>query len=242
MPSVPSLDSVLHVRPSGAQPARTPADVIAHLVSLRDEHNIAGMARFGIRPARPLGISITTLRPLARRLGRDHALAGALWASGWHEARILAAFVEEPARVTRRQMDARAAGFDSWDICDQWCIRVFRRTPHAWAKARQWAGRRAEFVKRAGFSLLAVLAVHDRAAERERFLEALALVEREAADERNAVKKAVNWALRQIGKRDLALRRAAIATALRIQKQDSRAARWIAADALRELRRSPSDR
>jgi len=215
-------------------------EVIAHLESLRNEHNIAGMARFGIRPARPLGISITTLRPLARKLGRDHTLSEALWASGWHEARILAAFVEQPAEVTRRQMDARAAAFDTWDLCDQWCQRVFWRTPHAWSKAHQWAGRRAEFVKRAGFTLFAVLAVHDRKTPPAAFLEALALVEREAADERNYVKKAVNWALRQIGKRDLRLRRAAIATALRIHKQDSRSARWIAADALRELRRAPA--
>ena len=214
------------------------ADVVAHLESLRNERNIAGMARFGIRPARPLGISIAILRPLAKKLGRDHALSAALWASGWHEARLLAAFVEEPARVTRRLMDARAAAFDSWDICDQWCLSVFWRTPHAWTKARQWAGRRAEFVKRAGFSLLAVLAVHDHAAQERAFLEALALVEREASDERNYVKKAVNWALRQIGKRDPRLRRAAIATATRIAKQDSRAARWVAADALRELQRN----
>ncbi|MBE2212235.1 MAG: DNA alkylation repair protein [Opitutaceae bacterium] len=214
------------------------ADVVDHLESLRNERNIAGMARFGIRPARPLGISIAILRPLAKKLGRDHALSEALWASGWHEARILAAFVEEPARVTRRLMDARAAAFDSWDICDQWCLSVFWRTPHAWTKARQWAGRRAEFVKRAGFSLLAVLAVHDHAAQERAFLEALALVEREASDERNYVKKAVNWALRQIGKRDPRLRRAAIATATRIAKQDSRAARWVAADALRELQRN----
>lgn len=214
-------------------------EVIAHLVSLRNERNIAGMARFGIRPARPLGISITTLRPLARKLGRDHALSEELWASGWHEARILAAFVEEPARVTRRLMDARAAAFDSWDVCDQWCLSVFRRTPHAWAKARQWAGRRAEFVKRAGFSLFATLAVHDHTADEPAFLAALELVEREAGDERNYVKKSVNWALRQIGKRDARLRRAAITTAVRIAKQDSRAARWIAADALRELRGQP---
>jgi len=212
-------------------------DVVAHLESLRNEHNIAGIARFGIRPARPLGISIATLRPLAKKLGRDHALSQGLWASGWHEARILAAFVVEPARVTRRLMDARAAAFDTWDICDQWCLSVFVRTPHAWAKARQWAGRRAEFVKRAGFSLFAVLAVHDRTADEAAFRDALALVEREAGDERNYARKSVNWALRQIGKRNIRLRRAAIATAMRIAKQDSRAAHWVAADALRELRR-----
>lgn len=215
------------------------AEVVAHLESMRNECNIAGMARFGIRPARPLGISIAILRPLAKKLGRDHTLSEALWASGWHEARILAAFVEEPARGTRRVMDARAAAFDSWDICDQWCLSVFWRTPHAWTKARQWAGRRAEFVKRAGFSLLAVLAVHDHAAPERAFLEALALVEREASDERNYVKKSVNWALRQIGKRDPRLRRAAIAAARRIAQQDSRSARWITADALRELTSKP---
>jgi 3-methyladenine DNA glycosylase AlkD len=217
-------------------------EVVAHLVSLRNEHNIAGMARFGIRPARPLGISITTLRPLARNLGRDHALSEELWASGWHEARILAAFVEEPDRVTRRLMDARAAAFDSWDICDQWCLTVFRRTPHAWAKARLWAGRRAEFVKRAGFSLLAVLAVHDREAADAAFRDALTWIEREAGDERRYVSKAVNWALRQIGKRNRRLSRTAIATARRIANQDSRTARWVAADALRELRGKSAQR
>lgn len=213
------------------------AEIIAHLESLRSEYNIAGMARFGIRPARPLGISIAVLRPMARRIGRDHALAEAVWVSGWHEARILAGLLEEPARVTRRQMDARAAAFDSWDICDQWCLNVFWRTPHAWSKAHQWAGRRNMFVKRAAFSLLAVLAVHDKAATDDAFLEALHLVEREATDERRYVSKAVNWALRQIGKRNSRLRRAAIASARRIARSDARAARWVAADALRELNR-----
>lgn len=213
------------------------AEIIAHLESLRSEYNIAGMARFGIRPARPLGISIAVLRPMARRIGRDHALAEAVWVSGWHEARILAGLLEEPARVTRRQMDARAAAFDSWDICDQWCLNVFWRTPHAWSKAHQWAGRRNMFVKRAAFSLLAVLAVHDKAATDDAFLEALHLVEREATDERRYVSKAVNWALRQIGKRNSRLRRAAIASARRIARSDARTARWVAADALRELNR-----
>lgn len=210
-------------------------EIIAHLESLRSQHNIDGMARFGIRPARPLGISIRTLRPLARTLGRSHDLADELWASGWHEARILAAFVEEPGKLTRREADRRAADFDSWDLCDQWCISVFRRMPFAWDKAQQWAGRRAEFVKRAGFSLFAVLAVHDREAGDDRFVEVLEAVEREATDERHYVSKSINWALRQIGKRNVRLKRAAIASARRLAKLDSRQARWVAADALREL-------
>jgi 3-methyladenine DNA glycosylase AlkD len=172
---------------------------------------------------------------MAKRIGRDHALARELWASGIHEARVLAGLVDDPAAVTAAQLERWAKDFDSWDVCDGVCSNLFDRTPYAWDKAVAWSARSREFVKRAGFVLMAALAVHDKTAPDERFKNFLPLIEREAVDERNFVKKAVNWALRQIGKRNRALNRDAIAAAKRIRKVDSRSARWIAADALREL-------
>jgi 3-methyladenine DNA glycosylase AlkD len=200
-----------------------------------DRANVAGMARFGIRPrTRVLGISVVTLRKLARDLGRDHALAGALWRSGIHEARLLATMVDDPEKVTEAQADRWARSLDSWDICDQLCGNLLDRTPFAAAKALEWSRREPEFEKRAAFALMASLALKDGAPERtlERFLP---VIRREAADDRNFVKKAVNWALRQIGKRSDRMREKAIATAEAIGTIDSRAARWIASDALREL-------
>ncbi len=196
-----------------------------------------GMGRFGINPDRALGVRIPDLRRLARRIGRDHTLALALWDTGVHEARILASMVDEPTRVTERQMESWAGDFDSWDLCDQCCGNLFDRTPYARSKALEWAGRDEKFMKRAGFALMASMAVHDREAPDDVFREFLQVIERESDDDRNYVKKAVNWSLRQIGKRSPRLRRAAIATAKRIRKRGSRAARWIAADALRELAR-----
>jgi 3-methyladenine DNA glycosylase AlkD len=211
--------------------------LLAHLRSLRNDRNIAGQRRFGITPqTEQLGIPIPVLRRLARPLRRRHDLALALWAQPVHEARLLAAFIEDPECVTVRQMEAWARSFDSWDVCDQVCGNVFDRTPHAIARAHRWSARRAEFVKRAGFVLMASLVVHRKELPDDIFLDFLPVIAREATDGRNCVKKAVNWALRQIGKRNPRLRRAAIAEARRIQKLDSRAARWIAADALRELR------
>ena len=209
--------------------------VMRRLRALGDPAAVAGMARFGINPQGTLGVPVPALRRLARELGTDHALARRLWASGVHEARILASMVEDPARVTRAQMDRWARAFDSWDVCDQCCLNLFRRSPHARAQALTWSGRSEPFVKRAGFALMAVLAVHDRQApdaDFEPFLEAIA---REAADERNEVRKAVNWALRQIGKRNPRLRRRAMAVARRLKRSESRAARWVGSDALREL-------
>jgi 3-methyladenine DNA glycosylase AlkD len=194
------------------------------------------MARFGINPDHALGVRIPDLRRLGRELGRDHRLAGALWATGIHEARILASMVEEPNRVTEAQMERWARAFDSWDLCDQVCGNLFDRTVHAARMARRWAGRDQEFVKRAAFAMMAGKAVHDRDADDRVFLEFLPLIEGEAADGRNYVKKAVSWALRQIGKRNRRLHRGAVATAQRIGRQDSAAARWVASDALRELR------
>jgi 3-methyladenine DNA glycosylase AlkD len=204
-----------------------------------DPARLDGMARYGIATDRALGITVTELRALARKLGRDHGLAAALWGSGIHEARMLATLVDEPGRVTERQMESWIRDVDSWDLCDGLCGNLFDRTPFAIDKAIEWSAREAEFTKRAGFALMAWITVHRKDvgdAQLERFLP---LIQAQAGDDRNYVKKAVNWALRQIGKRNLRLNRKAIATAHRIERIDSRAARWIAADALRELQGEP---
>ena len=212
-------------------------NVLAELRRLSNPTNVAGMARFGIVGRNLLGISVVQLRAIAKRTGRDHALAEKLWASGIFEARILAAFVAEPARLTRRQANAWAKDFECWADCDGLCIHLFRKTPFAPDLAVAWSGRREEMVKRAGFTMMATLAVHDKAAGNEVFRSYLARVREEATDERHNVKKGVNWALRQIGKRNPILNREAIRTAKIIRAKDSRAARWIAGDALRELQR-----
>jgi 3-methyladenine DNA glycosylase AlkD len=209
--------------------------VLAELKGLGKPANVAGMARFGIVGKKLLGIPVVQLRALAKRLGRDHALAEALWASGIFEARLLAAFVAEPARVTRRQADTWAKDFECWADCDGVCIHLFRKTPIADELAFDWSRRREELVKRAGFTLMATLAVHDQQAGGGWFRACLARVQEESSDARHNVKKGVNWALRQIGKRDRPLNREAIRVARLIRRQDSRAARWIAGDALREL-------
>jgi 3-methyladenine DNA glycosylase AlkD len=210
-------------------------DIIAELRSHANPANVEGMARFGISPVNTLGVNIPTLRALAKRNGRNHALAQQLWDTGIHEARILAAMVDEPAKVTKRQMDRWAADFDSWDVVDGCCGTLFDQTPYAYEKALQWSASRREYVKRAGFVLMTQLAVHDKKAPDEAMLQFLPVIVRESGDERNFVKKAVNWALRQIGKRNRRLNAAAIATANEILALDTRAGRWIARDALREL-------
>lgn len=210
--------------------------LLAELRTHANAANVAGMARYGINPAGTLGVPIPVLRRLAKQTGRDHALAGELWNSGIHEARVLATLVDDPARVTARQMDAWARDLDSWDVCDQACQNLFRHTPMAFAKAAQWARRKPEFVRRAGFSLMAGLAVKARDATDAEFAAFLPLIAAAAGDDRNLVKKAVNWALRGIGKRNRRLHGMAVAAAMEIARQDSRSARWIAADALRELR------
>ncbi|MDE3089427.1 MAG: DNA alkylation repair protein [Chloroflexota bacterium] len=214
--------------------------ILEQLKSLRNPRNIVGMARFGINPRNTLGVSIPTLRRIAKQAGKDHRLARELWQSGIHEARILAAMVDVPEQVTDAQMERWVKDFDSWDVCDQVCSNLFDQTAFAHRKAVEWSRREEEFVKRAGFVLMAALAVHDKAASDAAFLKFLPIIQRAATDERNFVMKAVNWALRQIGKRNAALNRAAIATAREIQQIDSRAARWIAADALRELKQCAS--
>lgn len=211
--------------------------VLAELRGMARPETLPGMARFGIATGAALGgIPVPALRALARRLGRDHGLAEALWASGVHEARLLACMVDDPAAVTEEQAERWAAGFDSWDVVDTACGDLLDRTPLAWGRAVAWSQREEEFVKRAGFVLMAGLAVHDRAAPDAAFLAFLPLIEREASERRNVARKGVNWALRQIGKRNAALNAAAIATAERILADGPRAARWVASDALRELR------
>jgi 3-methyladenine DNA glycosylase AlkD len=205
------------------------------LKSLADPEAAAGMARFGINPDNTLGVSIPTLRKMAKEIGKNHILAQQFWSSGIHEARILAGMVDDPGEVTGGQMELWAADFDSWDVCDQVCSNLFDKTLFAYQKAHEWSGKEEEFVKRAGFVLMAALSVHDKKVGDEKFLEFLPLIKKGALDERNFVKKAVNWALRQIGKRNLDLNKAAIKTANDIQKIDSKAAKWIASDALREL-------
>jgi len=215
---------------------KTSADqIIQKLKSLANPKNVEGMARFGINPNNTLGISVPVLRDIAREVGKDHQLAQELWASGIHEARTLACFVDKPELVTESQMEGWVKDFDSWDVCDLCCSDLFDRTKFAHQKAVEWSGREEEFVKRAGFTLMAALAVHDKKASDADFLKFLPIIKRESTDERNFAKKAVNWALRNMGKRNLDLNKMAIKTAEEIQKIDSKSARWIAADALREL-------
>ena len=212
-------------------------DVLATLRSHANRSNVAGMARYGINPSGTLGVSIPIIRKLAKECGRSHELAAALWESGVHEARILATLVDDPACVTRRQMDRMSRDLDSWDVCDHACHNLLRYTPVAFAKAAQWARARPEFVRRAGFSLMAGLAVKAKDASDAQFESFFPLIEEASTDDRNMVKKSVNWALRQVGKRNPRLRALAIAKAEEIRSLDSRADRWIAADALRELRK-----
>jgi 3-methyladenine DNA glycosylase AlkD len=206
------------------------------LRSLGTPENVAGMARFGIVTSRAYGVPGSVLKKIAREFGKDQALAEQLWKTEVHEARMLAGLVADPKALSRVGMDRWAREFDSWDICDNCCMHLFRKTPFAWEKAVRWSGQKHEFVKRAGFALMATLAVHDKAAPDKQFRALLPVIEREAADDRNFVKKAVNWALRQIGKRNPKLCAAALKSASRLAQSDIRSARWIGSDALRELK------
>jgi 3-methyladenine DNA glycosylase AlkD len=217
-------------------------EIIGRLRSLSDPAAVAGLARYGINPEKTFGVSIPELRKIARECGKDHSLAQELWATGIHEARILASMVAAPVSVTEEQADAWVAEFDSWDVCDQCCNNFLRKTDFAHRMALEWAGREEEFVKRAGFVLMACLAVHDKRADDESFLGFFPLIESEAADGRNYVRKAVNWALRQIGKRNRALNRAAIALARKIRDGTAKSARWVGSDTLRELTSEPVQR
>jgi 3-methyladenine DNA glycosylase AlkD len=193
------------------------------------------MASYGIQGARVYGIRIPKLRQIARETGHDHTLAAALWASGIHEARILASMIEDPKQVSQEQMELWVAEFDSWDLCDQCCGNLFDRIPYAYTKALEWADREPEFIRRAGFALMAYLAVHDKEAPDQKFTYFLPQIEEKAGDSRNYVKKAVNWALRQIGKRSLELNQQAITLAQALAKDQDPTRRWVGRKALQEL-------
>lgn len=210
-------------------------DILNKLKSLSNPKAVEGMARYGINPENTYGISIPNLRKIARETGKNHALAQELWASGIHEARILASMIDDPKMATEEQLESWVKDFDSWDVCDQCCMNLFKKTGLAYRKAVEWSESDEEFVKRAGFVLMACLAVGDKKADDKQFEVFLPIIRREASDNRNFVKKAVNWALRQIGKRNANLNKKAIETSKEIQKMDSRSAKWIASDAIREL-------
>lgn len=210
-------------------------EVLTWLERRGTPRTVEGMARYGIQAKRAFGVPMGTLLSLRKRLGQDHALSLALWESGWYEARLLAALVGDPQRVTRRQMNAWAARFENWGDCDTVCFFLFDRTPLAWEKARQWSTSPREFVKRGAFALMACLALHDQAAPDRSFLALLPLIEKGARDERNFVKKGVSWALRAIGRRSLALNAAALALARRLAQSEEAACRWVGQDARREL-------
>jgi len=214
----------------------TASEIIKKLKSLANSKNVAGMARFGIITKKAYGVAHPDLEKIARQAGKDHALAQALWLSGFHEARIIAGLIDRPEWVTGGQMDAWTRDFDSWAVCDSICGHLFSKTDFAYKKVWQYARRREEYVRRTGFVLMATLAVHDKKLTDGAFLKFFPLIKKYATDERNYVRKAVNWALRQIGKRNFALNESAIRQAEEILKIDSKSARWIAGDALRELK------
>jgi len=209
--------------------------VLAQLESMSTEHDRQNLVKFAINPTKAFGVSMANMKVLAKRLGRNHEIAAALWETGWYEARMLASLIDEPARVTPAQMERWCKDFDNWGICDTVCFALFDRTPYAWDKVAKWAPRRDEFVKRAAFALLWGLTVHDKRAEDDKFAEGLVLIERAASDDRHFVKKAVNMALRAIGKRNAALNTAALAVAQRLAASDDPTERWVGKDALREL-------
>jgi 3-methyladenine DNA glycosylase AlkD len=212
-------------------------EVVRYLESNKNEVNRFGMSRFGINVDQAFGISMVDIRALAKTIGKDHQLALDLWETGFHESRILSTIIDTPAKVTEDQMEHWVSEFDSWDVCDQCCSNLFSRTPFAVQKAKEWSLRDEEYVRRAGFVLMAALAVHDKKADDDLFMDFLKMIGSEAADDdRPFVRKAVNWALRQIGKRNAHLQEEAIRTAESVRTRGTKSARWIAADALRELR------
>ena len=215
----------------------TEREALAWLKLHGTKRTVASLPRYGIVTPRAFGVTVGALRSVAKQIGTDHALAAALWKSGWNDARMLATMVGDPARLTVRQMNAWAADFDSWGICDSACFVLFDRSPLAWEQARAWARSPREFVKRAGFALMASLAGHDKTAADARFVAFLPLIEKGAADERNFVKKGVSWALRRIGHRSRALHAASVALAGRLAASDMAACRWVGKDALRDLER-----
>lgn len=210
-------------------------EILSKLKALSNPQAVKEMVKFGIATKNAYGISVFELAKIAKEVGTDHKLALGLWSSGIHEAQILAALVDDPQKVTEAQMERWVGDIDSWDVCDLACGNLFDKTEFGWRKAVEWSERKEEFVKRAGFVLMAALAVHDKQATDEEFLKFFPLIKRESGDDRDFVKKAVNWALRQIGKRNLDLNTKVVEIAGEIGKMESKSAKWIASDALREL-------
>lgn len=218
------------------QDAPSAADLLAQLTCLSNPEYVSTLSHFGVQGEKILGIKIPVLRTLARQYKKDHQLALQLWETGVHEARILATFIDEVQKVTEAQMEDWVRDFNAWDVCDQTCANLFCRTPYAYAKALAWSDRHEEYVKRAGFVMMAALAIHDEKAEDAQLAAFFPLIEREAYDERNFVRKAVNWALRQIGKRSATLHTMAVLVAERLALHELSHVRWIGKDALRELK------
>lgn len=216
-------------------PQAAAKEITVRLKALRNERNIEGMSRFGINPKNCLGVSMPVLRKMAKEYGHSQQLAELLWEGGLHEGRILASLVGEPELLSSKTAERWALDLDSWDTCDCFCLNLLGAAPFAWEKAAEWTCRDEEFVKRAGYAAIAVLAVHDKTAKDKDFLEFLPLIRKSATDERNFVKKAVNWALRQIGKRNMALNKEALSLARELSASESKSARWIGKDAAREL-------
>ena len=210
-------------------------EILDRLKSLGNPEAFNKMIHFGINVDKAFGISIPKLRELAKEIGQDHALAQALWDSKYHEARLLACLIDDPKKVSEEQMDHWVNDFRSWDLCDHCCGNLFDKTPYASKKVDEWTKRSEEYVKRAGFALIAYLASHDKKKSDDKFIDFLEVIKREATDNRNFVKKAVNWSLRQIGKRNLLLNQIVITKAEEIRNIDSKTARWIANDAIKEL-------
>lgn len=236
---MPSTRKSSPAKPSGKKAKRAVKDEVQSAIDWLKRHSSKatrdGMARYGIPSDNAFGVTMANMKVLAKRLGKDHELAAALWETGWYEARMLTSFVDEPALVTSAQMDRWCRDFNNWGICDTVCFHLFDRTPHAWKKVEQWSGKREEFVKRAAFALLWGLTVHDKQASDAQFAKSLLLIERAATDDRHFVKKSVNMALRAIGKRNQALNAAASAVARRLADSSDASSRWIGKDALREL-------
>jgi len=212
------------------------SEIISRLKALSGPEDIAGMARFGITAKKTYAVRMPELRKIAKKIGKDHSMANRLWEADYLETKILACMIEEPKLVNGEQMDKWVLEFDSWAICDQCCMNLFRKTSFAYQKIFEWSTRNEEFVKRAAFTLIAVLAVHDKKVSDDKFEQFFPMIIRESTDNRNFVKKAVNWALRQIGKRNTNLNEKAIEIADMIHKFDSKSAKWISSDALRELK------
>jgi len=210
-------------------------EILEYLQTRGKTDNLEGMARFGIETTNRYGVPVPEMRKLAKIIGKNHQLAMKLWASGIAEARIVAGMIADPLELTDAQMENWVVDFNSWDVCDQVCMNLFDKSPLAWKKIRDWNDREEEFVKRAAFALIACLAWNDKNADDEKFVDLLPLIIQQSSDGRNFVKKSVNWALRHIGKRNKFLNREALKTAYQIKKIDSKSARWIASDAIREL-------